>query len=82
MASMEFTLRGVLINAAISVCVAVPFWYCWTYMKLGSKYFYFIPKVYKSMPLEDCVGLIFIFLILIMALNLILETISTSLRTR
>jgi hypothetical protein len=39
--------------------MSVPFWYCWTYLEYGKKYFDFLPPKWQSIPFWDCVALCF-----------------------
>lgn len=37
--------------------IAIPFWFIWTVLGIGQKYFYFIPARYQVISFWDCVGL-------------------------
>lgn len=51
---------GWLVNAALAMFAAVPFWFVWTSCGIGATYFYFLPAVYHAPPFWDCVGLFII----------------------
>lgn len=53
----KIPLLGWLISAIAAIGLAVPFWLFWTYYSIGVTYFYFVPKVFQSIPFWDCVGL-------------------------
>jgi len=55
---------GWFFSAIGAVSLSIPFWFCWTNMGLGAKYFYFIPEVYKAIPFWHCVGLFIVLKIL------------------
>jgi len=55
---------GWFISLAISISLAIPFWFCWTVCHLGQKYFYFLPVVYQTIGFWSCVGLFTIISIL------------------
>ena len=55
---------GWLLSAIAAIGLAVPFWLFWTYYSIGSLYFYFLPKIYQSIPFWDCVGLFVVIAIL------------------
>lgn len=46
---------GWLISAILCTSLAVPFFFIWN--ALAPTYFYWLPKVYLSIPFWDCVGL-------------------------
>jgi hypothetical protein len=48
---------GWLLDFTFKSSTAVPFWFIWTFMGIGQKYFYFIPARYQSIGFWDCVGL-------------------------
>jgi len=51
---------GWLLSFIANASLAVPFWFCWTYLELGRIYFYFVPVVFQSIPFWNCVGLFMI----------------------
>jgi len=51
---------GWFLSLIFSISLAIPFWFCWTVCGLGTKYFYFIPKIYQTIPFWHCVGLFII----------------------
>lgn len=55
---------GWIISAITAVSLAIPFWFCWTVMDVGEKYFYFIPETYQSIPFWECVYLFIVIAIL------------------
>lgn len=54
------------------VALAVPFWFFWTYAGYGKTYFYFLPTVYQSIPILNCIGLS----ILISILGIVIKQLS------
>ena len=50
---------GWLLSFILYTSISVPFWYCWTNVGLGTKYFAFLPEQWQSIPFWDCVGLTF-----------------------
>ena len=48
---------GWLLSLIFSISLAVPFWICYSYCGLGSKYFYWLPEVYQYVSFWNCVGL-------------------------
>ena len=59
-----------LVQAALSAAV---FWFFWTYMLIGEKYFNFFPDQYMHPSIIDCIG---IFVILTMVFGLIAKLVS------
>lgn len=53
---------GWLIGFFLHVSLAVPFYFLWGAM--APKYFYFVPKIYMSLPFWDCVWLFMLLSIL------------------
>ena len=60
---------GWLVSLGVSASMAVPFWACWTLCGIGERYFYFVPKVYQSIPFGHCVGIFIVLGILKCVLN-------------
>lgn len=50
----KLPILGWFITMIGSASLAVPFWVCWTYMEMGTKYFSFLPPLYQSIPFWDC----------------------------
>ena len=48
---------GWLIDFFIKASLAVPFWFIWTVLGLGKKYFFFLHPVYLNPSFWDCIGL-------------------------
>lgn len=48
---------GWLLSFIFNTSVAIPFWFFWTHMGLGRRYFYFVPGQYFVIPFWHCVGL-------------------------
>jgi len=48
---------GWIISLLVNISMAVPFWFCWTYYGIGTKYFYFLPSVYQVIGFWACIGL-------------------------
>ena len=48
---------GWFFSFTANVSMSIPFWICWTICGIGSRYFYWLPKVYQVIPFWDCVGL-------------------------
>lgn len=46
---------GWIISFALSFFVAIPFYFLWNH--LAPTYFYYVPKVFQSIPFWDCVWL-------------------------
>ena len=57
-------ILGWVLSAIFAVGLAVPFWFFWTFCRLGEQYFYFVPDLYQSVPFWDCVGLFIVVSIL------------------
>lgn len=55
---------GWFVSFVGNVSLAIPFWFCWTYLELGRIYFDFVPKQYHTLPFWHCVGLFMIVAIL------------------
>lgn len=36
---------------------ALPFWFFWTVLRVGERFFYFLPEVFHSINLIDCYSL-------------------------
>ena len=48
---------GWLADFTFKVSLAIPFWFIWSVLGIGEKYFYFIPIVYQDPSFWDCVGI-------------------------
>lgn len=46
------------------VSLSVPFWFIYTHIGLGTKYFAFLPAIYQAIPFWDTVGLFMVISIL------------------
>lgn len=55
---------GWLISIVVSVSLAIPFWFCWSFCGLGETYFYWLPAVYQILPFWHVVGLFIVLSIL------------------
>lgn len=55
---------GWLVSLFFNASLAVPFWFMWSYMNIGARYFYWLPEVYRSIPFLHCVALFTILSIL------------------
>jgi len=60
----KLPIIGWLLSTVGAVSLAVPFWICWTVCNTGSRYFYFLPEVYRSIPFWNCVGLFIVIAII------------------
>jgi hypothetical protein len=48
---------GWFLNLVFTISLCLPFYICWTYFGIGTRYFYFLPDVYQSVGFWNCVGL-------------------------
>lgn len=48
---------GWLMDFGFKVSLAIPFWFIWTVLGIGRKYFSFLPEIYRAVPFWDCVGI-------------------------
>ena len=48
---------GWLLSFVGTVSLSIPFWIAWTNMKIGERFFYFLPTVWQSIGFWDCVWL-------------------------
>ena len=47
---------GTILDFILKVCMAIPFWFIWTVLKIGEKFFYFLPEVYQHIGFWETVG--------------------------
>lgn len=66
---------GWLISFLLATSLAIPFWFIWTVMEIGRKYFDFLPDKYLNIPFWHCVGL---FIVVSIVKSVALPTISSS----
>lgn len=50
---------GWILDFVIKAGLAVPFWFFWTFLGIGKKFFYFVPVTYQSIGFVECIGLFF-----------------------
>lgn len=55
---------GWIVSFIVSISLAVPFWFLWTFCGLGRVYCYFLPEVYLSPSFGDVIGIFMIVSIL------------------
>jgi len=55
---------GWLLSLVFTISSSIPFWIIWTHFGLGSRYAYWLPEVYQSIPFWHCVGLFIVISIL------------------
>jgi hypothetical protein len=48
---------GWLLDLVFKVSLSIPFWFIWTHLGIGKKYFPFLPETFLSVPFWDCVGI-------------------------
>lgn len=60
----KLPIIGWLLSLVANISLSVPFWLIWTVCGIGSKYFYWIPETYQSIPFWNCVGLFMVIAIL------------------
>jgi hypothetical protein len=47
---------GWILDLGFKISLAIPFWFIWTVLGIGRKYFSFLPEIYQAVPFWDCVG--------------------------
>jgi hypothetical protein len=47
---------GWFLDFVLKVSLAIPFWFIWTILDIGKKYFSFLPEIYLSPSFWDTVG--------------------------
>lgn len=55
---------GWLLSIVFNTSLAIPFWFFWTYLEIGKRYFSFLPEVYLGVGFWDCVGIFVVLSIL------------------
>jgi|GEM_PF-2462912 len=60
----KIPIIGWILSAIGAIGLSVPFWFFWTVMEIGKRYFYFVPATYQSIGFADCVGLFIVIAIL------------------
>lgn len=53
-------ILGWLMSLFFSVSMSVPFWFIWTNLGIGAKYFGWLPAQYQAIPFWDVVGLVIV----------------------
>ena len=56
----EIDMRSVLnsiLHLVFKIVLGFPFWLVWTDWGIGTKYFFFLPNIFQTIPLQECMGL-------------------------
>jgi len=48
---------GWFVSVLVNMSLAFPFWFLWTYLGAGSRYFTWLPSIWHKVPYWDLVGL-------------------------
>jgi len=48
---------GWIISILLNMSLAFPFWFLWTYLGAGSRYFTWLPSIWHKVPYWELVGL-------------------------
>lgn len=55
---------GTILSLCVTIFTAIPFWFVWTVLGIGEKFFYFLPELYLSIGFWETVGLFMVLSIL------------------
>lgn len=50
-------LLGWFLSLFFSISLAIPFWFLWTVLGIGEKYFYWLPVIYYNIGFWNVVGI-------------------------